>query len=89
MRRPKIAFQTTRAGTFWSRAARAKSDLARIASLDCPMISSMDAQRLVVSALLSFVACGSAAAIDWPKTYVVAEDTTSADGKYALIVQRC
>jgi hypothetical protein len=52
------------------------------------MISSMDAQRLVVSALLSFVACGSAAAIDWPKTYVVAEDTTSPDGKYALIVQR-
>jgi len=51
------------------------------------MISSMDAQRLVVSALLSFVACGSAVAIDWPKTYVVAEDTTSPDGKYALIVQ--
>jgi hypothetical protein len=47
----------------------------------------MDAQRLVISALLSFVACGSAAAIDWPKTYVVAEDTTSPDGKYALIVQ--
>jgi len=47
----------------------------------------MDAQRLVVSALLSFVACGSAVAIDWPKTYVVAEDTTSPDGKYALIVQ--
>jgi len=51
------------------------------------MISSMDAQRLVISALLSFVACGSAAAIDWPKTYVVAEGTTSPDGKYALIVQ--
>ena len=51
------------------------------------MISSMDAQRLVVSALLSFVACGSAVAIDWPKTYVVAEDTMSPDGKYALIVQ--
>src|SRR5438477_8558667 len=52
-----------------------------------PMISSMDAQRLVVSALLSFMACASAVAIDWPKTYVVAEDTMSPDGKYALIVQ--
>lgn len=47
----------------------------------------MDAQRLVISALLSFMACASAVAIDWPKTYVVAEGTTSPDGKYALIVQ--
>jgi hypothetical protein len=46
----------------------------------------MDAQRLVVSALLSFMACASAVAIDWPKTYVVAEDTMSPDGKYALII---
>jgi hypothetical protein len=52
-----------------------------------PMISSMGAQRLVVSALLSFMACASAVAIDWPKTYVVAEETKSPDGKYALIVQ--
>ena len=51
------------------------------------MISSMDAQRLVVSALLSFMACASAVAIDWPKTYIVAEDTTSPDGKYALIIR--